>query len=370
MSEQHLVIMAGGIGSRLWPMSSTECPKQFIDVTGSGRTLLQETVERFGSLFDLGRTWVVTSRHYRALVEQQLPGIPSHHILEEPCQRNTAPCIAYAAWKIQHRHPGASLVITAADHFVAIETEFREVIARGLQFVQDSSHVLTLGMTPTRPDTGYGYIESAEPDDPGQPFLPVRSFREKPTFDTALQYLALGRYHWNAGLFLMTTDTAISLIRHFQPVIAAALDACSGSFYTPAERAAVEREFPRCPRISIDYAVMEPLGGHPVDIGGKRTDIYVLPADFGWSDLGTWRSLEEQMLHDDQGNVRTAPGNEDKPTVRFRQSHNCLVRTKNIKRVVVAGLERVVVVEHNGTLLVCSKDQLPEIEQLRNALED
>lgn len=369
MSEQHLVIMAGGIGSRLWPMSSLECPKQFIDVTGSGRTLLQETVERFGSLFDLGRTWVVTSRHYRALVEKQLPGIPSHHIIEEPCQRNTAPCIAYAAWKIQSRHPGATLVVTAADHYVAIETEFREVIVRGLEFVEGSSRVLTLGMTPTRPEVAYGYIESGDPTD-NSGFLPVKSFREKPTFDTALQYLALGRYHWNAGLFLMTTDTAMRLIRHYQPVIGAVMDAVQGAFFTPAERAALEREFPRCPKISIDYAVMEPLGGQKVDIEGRETAIYVLPADFGWSDLGTWRSLEEQMLHDEQGNVRTSAGGPDRPIVRFVESRNCMCKTDKVRRVVVAGLERVVVVEHNGTLLVCSKDQLPNIEQLRKAVED
>ncbi len=360
--EKHLVVMAGGIGSRFWPMSRPERPKQFIDVLGVGRTLLQLTVDRFGKDFAPENTWVVTSAAYADMVAEQLPDVPRENILCEPCMRNTAPCIAYVAWKIFAKHPNASLVVTPADHFVVDQEEFRRVVSEGLNFVCGTSNVLTLGMSPTRPDTGYGYIQSAHKASGN--VLAVGAFKEKPVLEVAQKYLAEGGYFWNAGIFLWDVRTAVDAIRKFEPEVAELMDAMATSFYTSAEKDTVANLFPKCKNISIDYAVMERLAGHAETLGGRESGVYVLPANFGWSDLGTWGSLHTQLSKDDGGNAVSGSGE-----VVFVESHDCVVRAVGGKKMVLQGLEGYIVAEDNNTLLVCKKQDEQRIKQFSELLK-
>ena len=328
--------MAGGVGSRFWPMSTPDTPKQFIDITGCGQTLIQLTADRFSSVVAPENVWVVTSAHYRDLVREQLPAVPESHILQEPCMRNTAPCIAYAGWKIKAADPDASVVVTPADHVVTDVAEFRRVIAKSLDFVQDSSSILTLGMQPTRPETGYGYIAADRSRTVAGEINPVESFREKPSLDKAVEYLAAGNYFWNSGLFIWNVATLERSFRTYCPSIAAIFDELFTVFYTEGEQEAVNRLFPTCENISIDYAVME-----------KADDIYVFPADFGWSDLGTWGSLHTLLPKDENGNACVGDG------VKMIESSHCIVNMPAGKRVVVQGLDGCIVAEKNGTLLIC-----------------
>ena len=328
--------MAGGVGSRFWPMSTPDTPKQFIDITGCGQTLIQLTADRFSSVVAPENVWVVTSARYRDLVREQLPAVPESHILQEPCMRNTAPCIAYAGWKIKAADPDASVVVTPADHVVIDVAEFRRVIAKALDFVGDSSSILTLGMRPTRPETGYGYIAADRSRTVAGEINPVESFREKPLLDKAVEYLAAGNYFWNSGLFIWNVATLERSFRTYCQGIAAIFDELSPLFYTAGEQEAVNRLFPTCENISIDYAVME-----------KADDIYVFPADFGWSDLGTWGSLHTLLPKDENGNACVGDG------VKMIESSHCIVNMPAGKRVVVQGLDGCIVVEKNGTLLIC-----------------
>lgn len=349
----HLIIMAGGVGSRFWPMSTPERPKQFIDVLGVGKTLLQLTVERFGDMFSPERIWVVTSAAYRDIVKDQLAGIPDDNILLEPCMRNTAPCIAYAAWKISLRHPDALLVVSPADHFVVDGTEFRRVIHEGVSFVKNTDRVLTLGMHPTRPDTGYGYIHSGDVVR-GSNAHSVLAFKEKPKLEVAQHYLDEGGYYWNAGLFLWHASTVIKSLRKFEPGMASIMDSMSAWFYTGEEQEKVNALFPECKSISIDYAVMERLNSVDAD---PNSGLYVLPGDFGWSDLGTWGSLYSRLEKDGSGNAVVGD------RVSMIESSGCIVRAPQGKRMVLQGMDDFIVAEDNGTLLICRKDQEQRIKE-------
>lgn len=335
--EAHLVIMAGGIGSRFWPMSTPEVPKQFIDITGCGRTLIQLTVDRFDTLVSPENIWVVTSKRYENLVREQLPQLPASNILLEPCMRNTAPCIAYAGWKIKAKNPDAAIVVTPSDHVVTDVPEFRRVIARSLEFVSHHAAILTLGMKPSRPETGYGYIAAQLGDvSAGKEIYPVDSFREKPSLEVARQYLAAGNYFWNSGLFLWSVSTLEQAFRTYCPGVADIFDRLVPQFYTPGEQAAVDANFPLCENISVDYAIME-----------KASEMYVFPADFGWSDLGTWGSLHTLLPHDASDNACVGDA------VKMVDSSHCIVHVPSGKRVVVQGLDGYIVAEKDGTLLIC-----------------
>mgnify|MGYP002623134417 CR=1 FL=1 len=336
--------MAGGIGSRFWPMSTPECPKQFLDITGTGRTMIQQTFDRFDGLVDISRVWVVTAQKYAAIVARQLEGINPQHILLEPCMRNTAPCNAYAAWKIQAEDPEAVIFVAASDHLVTDPAEFRHVVARGFDFVRPGNRILTLGMRPTHPETGYGYIEQGEAV--GDGIFRLASFREKPNLATAQQYLATGHYTWNSGMFLWTVGTIVSEIRQYAPEIAAQMDCIAPSFFTSAEPEALAEYFPQCPKISIDYAVME-----------KTRIASVLPAEFGWSDLGTWGSLRALSSRDADGNAVIGDG------VKVIDSKGLMVRMPQGKQVVIQGLEDCIVAEHNGTLLICKLSDEQRIKE-------
>ena len=331
--ENHVVIMAGGIGSRFWPMSTPEYPKQFVDVLGTGKTMIQMTVERFAPICPIENFWVVTSAAYVHIVREQLPGIPAENILAEPCARNTAPCIAYACWKIKAKHPSANIVVTPSDALVTDGDEFRRIIKEALAFTAEGKRIVTVGIRPTRPETGYGYIQAAAGS---EPVLPVSAFKEKPALEVAKQYLAEGGYYWNAGIFVWNVDTIVDSIRSFTPDLAARMDKMAESFYTRFESEVVEDIFPTCEKISIDYAVME-----------KADYIYTCPGDFGWSDVGTWGSLWTLLAHDENGNAVVGEN------VHLYDCKGCIVHAPNASSVVLEGMEDSIVVERNGRILVC-----------------
>ncbi len=348
----HLVIMAGGIGSRFWPMSTPEKPKQFIDVLGVGRTLIQLTVDRFSEVCDMRNVWVVTSEHYRDLVREQLPQIPESNILLEPCMRNTAPCVAYVAWKIKKQDPEANLVISAADHIVMNVPEFVRVIRRGLVFTEKENRILTLGMLPTRPETGYGYIKVKEEQVAGEDEIRiVEGFKEKPDLQTAEKYLQEGGYYWNAGIFLWNVKTVEWAFRENQPEMAALFDTLDPVFYTDAEQTEINRKFPDCPSISVDYAIME-----------HARNIYVFPASFGWSDLGTWGSLYEQLPKDPDANAVVGK------QVRMVESTDCVVHVSGDKRMVLQGLNGYIVAEQDNVFLICRKADEQRIKEFSSKL--
>lgn len=350
----HLVIMAGGIGSRFWPMSTPEKPKQFIDVLGVGRTLLQLTVDRFEGICPVENVWVVTSVRYKDIVKQQLPGIPDSNILLEPCMRNTAPCIAYVAWKIKQRDPQANLVISPSDHIVMDKAEFSRVIRKGIDFIADADRILTLGMMPTRPETGYGYIkvENEEQEEYGEGEIhEVEGFKEKPDLEKAQEYLSAGGYYWNAGIFLWNVKTIEKAFRENQPELAAIFDSLNDVYYTDGEQAAIDVKFPECRNISIDYAVME-----------NAENIYVFPASFGWSDLGTWGSLYEQLPHDESHNAVVGKA------VCMLESSECVVHVPENKKMVIQGLEGYIIAEENDVLLICRKSDEQRIKEFSSHL--
>ena len=341
----HVVIMAGGIGSRFWPMSTPECPKQFIDVLGTGRTMIQMTVERFAPLCPMENFWVVTGASYVDIVREQLPEIPAGNILAEPCARNTAPCIAYACWKIRMKDPSANIVVTPSDALVLDAEEFRRVMREALEFTAAGRRIVTVGITPTRPETGYGYIQCSAGASASGNIMPVESFREKPSLDVAKQYLADGNYLWNAGIFVWNVSTIMDSMRAYVPDLAEKMDRMSKSFYTDGEADVVAEVFPTCEKISIDYAVME-----------KADYIYTVPGDFGWSDVGTWGSLWTLLPHDEAGNAVIGEN------VHLYGCSGCIVHAPNAVSVVLEGLKDSIVVERDGRILMCRMSEEQRIK--------
>ena len=330
----NIVIMAGGIGSRLWPVSTPEMPKQFIDLLGVGKSLLQLTVERFRSVAGIAGMWVVTSENYVDIVRKQLPEMPADHILAEPVPRNTAPCIAYACWRIMREDPDANIVVTPSDAIVLKTELFSEIISKALEFTASSSSIVTVGIHPDRPETGYGYICSSLKEEGN--VVKVNEFREKPDKETAGRYLAAGNYFWNAGIFVWSVSTIVDQMRRHAPQIAGMMDKIAGTFGTEEEKAALAEFFPQCDKISIDYAVME-----------KSDSIYVISADLGWSDLGSWTSAGSHIAEGPDGN--RVVGND----VRLIDSEGCIVHVEECRKVVVKGLKDYVVACRGGNLLVC-----------------
>lgn len=338
--------MAGGIGSRFWPMSTPECPKQFIDVMGCGRSLIQLTADRFDGVCPRENMWVVTSEKYIDIVREQLPEIPESNILAEPCARNTAPCIAFACWKIKKKHPRANIVVTPSDALVIDTGEFRRVMEKALRFTDDSSAIVTIGIRPTRPETGYGYIAAANQLQTDKEIYTVDAFKEKPDKETAEKYLAEGNYFWNAGIFVWNVRTITSVMRVYAPGIAQIFDRIFPDFYTEKENETIKKLFPICESISIDYAVME-----------KAEAIYVLPASFGWSDLGTWGALRGLLPQDKSGNATVGAD------IRLYDSKNCIVHASEEKRVVVQGLDGYIIAEKDNTLLICKLEEEQRIKE-------
>ena len=342
--DTHVVIMAGGIGSRLWPLSTPDRPKQFIDILGVGKSLIQLTVERFLPVCAPDKFWVVTSEKYVDIVREQLPDIPLEQILAEPEARNTAPCIAYACWKIAQRYPAANIVVTPADALVLKTDAFADVIRKALAATDATDAIVTVGIKPTRPETGYGYIFAADAIQ-GE-VVKVSAFKEKPDAVTAQAYVDDGRYFWNAGIFVWNVKTITRQLRAYAPQIAGVMDTIAPALFTDAEASVLRKLFPTCDKISIDYAVME-----------KSRNIHVIAGDLGWSDLGSWGSIMTHLTPDADGNAVVGGD------VRLFGCKDCFVHTASEKTVVVEGLEGYIVSESADRLLVCRLSQEQRIKE-------
>jgi mannose-1-phosphate guanylyltransferase len=340
--------MAGGIGSRIWPMSTEDMPKQFIDILGVGRSLLQLTFDRFEGVCPKENVWVVTNKRYAKLVKEQLPEIPEDHILQEPCRRNTAPCIAYVSWRIKAQDPQANVVVSPSDHIVLNAAEFRRVVMQCLKFTSETDAIVTLGMTPNRPETGYGYIQadltSSSPRN--KEIFRIDNFREKPDLQTAMAYIKQNNYFWNAGIFIWRVSTIVNAFRVYSPAISKVFEGMLSIYGTDKEQSIVDERYPECENISVDYAIME-----------KAEEIFVCPADFGWSDLGSWSSLLMHTRHDLYGNTLIGDN------VQVYDTHNSIIHVAQEQKVVVQGLDGYIVAEKDGVLLVCKMSEEQRIRQ-------
>lgn len=347
-TDNHLVIMAGGVGSRFWPMSTADRPKQFIDVLGVGKTLIQLTNERFSGVIPPCNVWVVTNEKYVSVVQEQLPDIPVDHILSEPCRRNTAPCIAYVSWRIKKENPKANIVVSPSDHIVTNPEEFRRVVTNCLKFTAETDAIVTLGMKPTRPETGYGYIQAdlSTASARNKEIFRVDQFREKPDLATAIQYTKQSNFFWNAGIFIWSASTIVNAFRIYQPGVARIFENIMDVLGTADEQRVIDEVYPECDNISVDYAIME-----------KAEEIFVCPADFGWSDLGTWGSLLAQTPHDLYGNAIIGEN------IQLFDSKNCIIHTTEERKVVVQGLDGYIVAEKDNTLLICKLSEEQRIKQ-------
>ena len=340
--------MAGGIGSRFWPMSTPERPKQFVDVLGTGRTFIQITVDRFKGILPPENVWVVTSQAYKDIVAEQLPEVPQGNILLEPCRRNTAPCIAYAAWRIKSIDPKATIVVSPSDHLVLDTPEFQRVVKSAMDFASTSDAIVTLGMKPTRPETGYGYIQTdmSCPSARNKEIYRVDAFREKPDLATAEKYIRKPNMLWNAGIFIWNVSTIVNALRVYAPEINEVFENLLPLYGTDKEQEAINENFPKCESISVDYAILE-----------KSEEIYCFPASFGWSDLGTWGSLRENVSRDNNGNAVIGDN------VQTYETRDCVIHCSEERRVVVQGLDGYIVAEKDNTLLICKLSEEQRIKQ-------
>lgn len=336
--NNYLVILAGGAGSRFWPISSEELPKQFLDILGCGRTLIQLTLERFNGLIPKENVWVVTAEKYREIVMEQLPEIPSSNILCEPCRRNTAPCICYVSWKIKKLNTKANIVVSPSDHLVVDIQAFQSAIDDSLSFAAETDAVVTLGLKPTRPETGYGYIKAdlTYSSSRKHNIFRVDEFKEKPTLEVAKEYIQSPNYLWNSGIFIWKVNTIINAFRVYEPEVSSIFEGLMPYYGTDKEQNKIDESYPQCKNISVDYAILE-----------KAEEIFVFPASFSWSDLGTWNSLREQSDMDKYGNVCIGDN------IKLYDTYNTIVHTCNKKEVIVEGLDGYVVAEKEGKLLVC-----------------
>jgi mannose-1-phosphate guanylyltransferase len=336
--------MGGGIGSRFWPFSRENRPKQFLDFFGTGRSLIQQTFDRFAQIIPAENIYIATNRKYAGLVKHQLPKISGSQILLEPTRRNTAPCIAYASYRIRSANPNANIVVTPADHLILHEQNFLKNIQTGLNFVNKFPSLLTLGVKPNRPETGYGYIQTEEGGNDN--IQKVKAFTEKPNCELAKVFYESGEFFWNSGIFIWNVQTILNSFHTHLPDITARFDLGRDKFNTPAEVAFIEEQYPMCPNISIDYGIME-----------KDDNVYMLMADFGWSDLGTWGSLYDLAGKDEQSNALL------KGEALFIGSAGNLVTVPEEKLAVIQGLDDYIIAESDGILLICKKSDEQRIKQ-------
>jgi mannose-1-phosphate guanylyltransferase len=346
MNKHHyVVIMAGGIGSRFWPMSRSNYPKQFLDILGTGKTLIQSTFDRFAAFVPAENIYVVTSGEYVNIVKTQLPGLPLQNILGEPSRKNTAPCVAYISFKLQQLDPNATMIVAPADHLILDNIAFNKVCLEALSFVTKHNALITLGIKPTYPNTGYGYIQY-EQHEVSDNVYKVKTFTEKPNLELAKAFMASGEFLWNAGIFVWQVKNIISAFERFLPEMHEVFLAEKNRFNTPEENAALQEIYPLCTNISIDFGIME-----------KAENVYLIPASFGWSDLGTWNSAYENLEKDYLGNA--VAGNE----VMVFDSHNNMVQAQKDKLVLLQGMEDFIVVDTEDVLLICKKEKEQEIKE-------
>jgi len=357
--NRYIVIMAGGIGSRFWPASTADKPKQFIDILGVGRTLLQMTFDRITRMVPADKVLILTNKRYKSLVKAQLPDLPDSNILCEPSMNNTAPCVAYATLHISARNPDATFAVLPSDHVILKEDAYLQILETAFRFAANNNALITLGIQPTRPDTGYGYIkyssESAGMADGKSPDVhPVQSFREKPDLKTAEGYLESGDYLWNAGMFIWNTKAIIEAFEAYCPSIIRTLLSEPDQFGTADEQDYIDRIYPETQKISIDYAVLE-----------QAKNVFTIPADIGWSDLGTWQSLHAHLSRDDLKGIVTIGRN-----ITLIDSSNMIVMSDNDRFVVIKGLNDYIVVDEKNALLIYPKKDEQEIREVVRKIEE
>jgi mannose-1-phosphate guanylyltransferase len=351
-STYFAVILAGGVGSRFWPMSRKDMPKQFLDVTGNGRSLFQQTYERFKAICDEHRILVVTNQRYVDIIRKQVPGIAKEQIIAEPLGRNTAPCIAYAAHKIKQRVSDAAMIVGPSDHYIGEEAQFINTARHGLAQASEHQYLITLGIKPSRPDTGYGYIQFDE-DKYWEGVHKVKTFTEKPDEKLAKRFIESGDFLWNSGIFIWHVDAILQAFAKHAPEIHELFGREPEAWDSDREAEFVKETYSLCPSISIDYAVME-----------KAQNVYVIPAQFAWSDIGTWNSLYSVVEKDAHRNVVLA----EEAIVRHSQRNICFV-SDNTRLVALNGVEDLIVVEADGLLLVAHRHQEQEVRNLVNEIK-
>ncbi|MGJ7030977.1 mannose-1-phosphate guanylyltransferase [Niabella hirudinis] len=344
MSNRYVAIMAGGIGSRFWPKSRTDYPKQFLDILNTGKTLIQSTFVRYNQVVPAENIFVVTSEEYRNIVAQQLPELPVENIVTEPFRKNTAPCIAYIAFKIQKKDPEAIMIAAPSDNLILEDDAFNETVENAFQFVESVNALVTLGIKPRTPNTGYGYIQH-ETNEAAPGIFKVKTFTEKPNLELAKVFVKSGDFLWNSGIFTWKVKNIIAAFEKYLPEIHEVFAAYQDQFNTPEEAKVIGDIYAQCSNISIDFGIME-----------KASNVYVIPASFTWSDLGTWKSAFENMSKDYFDNAVVGQD------VMVYDTHNCMVHVPEGKLVVLQGLENFIVVDTDDVLLICKKDQEQEIK--------
>jgi mannose-1-phosphate guanylyltransferase len=351
MTNNYCIIMAGGVGSRFWPMSRTAHPKQFIDILGTGTTLIQQTYQRFMGICPPENIYVVTHEHYRQQILEQLPSLTEDQVLLEPSRRNTAPCIAYAANKINKKNPDARLVVAPSDHLILNEEIFRDKIRTALKAAEENNWLITLGISPSRPDTGYGYIQFDRlADDSRYTGLhKVKTFTEKPSYELAVTFLESREFLWNSGIFIWSVKSILKAFHDHLPETNTLFKKGREHYFTGQEATFIRETYAVCKSISIDYGIME-----------KAKNVYVIESDFGWSDLGTWGSLHDIREKDENRNAISGKN------VLTYDSGNCIIHMPSDKLVVLQGLDDYIVVEDDNILLVCRKKDEQQLRQIVN----
>jgi len=347
MKNNYCIIMAGGIGSRFWPMSTAEKPKQFLDILGVGKTLLQQTYERFANICPPENIFIVTNRQYCDLVKDQLQ-VSDKQVICEPIRRNTAPCVAYASYKIAQLNPNANLVVAPSDHLILKEAEFEDIINLAFNKSKKENCLITLGIKPSRPDTGYGYIQFIEAEKEDNPLIKkVKTFTEKPNLKLAKEFISSGDFYWNSGIFIWSVHSILAAMESFLPEVNDLFKGGVEKYNTPEESDFIETTYQHCKNISIDYGIME-----------KANNVFVVLSDFGWSDLGTWGSLYDNLSKNGKDNAVIGK------QVFMYDSNNCIVNIPDEKLVILQGLDNYIVVESNNTLLVCKKEDEQKIKEM------
>ncbi|APY10417.1 mannose-1-phosphate guanylyltransferase [Seonamhaeicola sp. S2-3] len=347
----YAILMAGGVGSRFWPVSTQDFPKQFHDMLGTGDTLIQKTFQRLARLIPKENIFILTNKRYNDLVLEQLPGVEQRQVVLEPAMRNTAPCILYASLKIQKENPDAVMIVAPSDHWIEDEETFSKNVEQAFEFCSNNDALMTLGIQPTFPNTGYGYIEFDKTSN--QVIKSVNQFREKPDYDTAKEFIAQGNFLWNAGIFMWNVKTVVNTFEKNQPELFQLFKSGMSAYNTNSEAAFIEENYPKAENISVDYAIME-----------KSKNVYVIAAEFDWNDLGTWGSLYDKLDKDEHKNavvnsrtlVDDATGN--------------MIRTKANKIVVVDGLQDYIIVDKNEVLLIFPKSKEQDIKKTLQKVKD
>lgn len=352
--NNYCIIMAGGIGTRFWPLSKTSKPKQFIDVLGTGESLIQMTFRRFERICPRENIYIVTNKIYTDLVNEQIPNLNPNQIIAEPARRNTAPCIAYANFKISKINPDANIIVTPSDHFIVNEDKFIETLKLGLNAIKENDVLVTLGIKPTYPNTGYGYIQYHPTKNLGSinEINKVKLFTEKPEYDMAVQFIESGDFLWNSGMFIWSLKSINNSMQELLPQVYNIFEKGKDNFNTSKEQEFIQSAYTSCPSISIDYGVME-----------KASNVYVIPSDFGWSDVGTWGALHE-VREKDKNNNSVAGKN-----IMLYDTKNCVINNSTNKLLLLQGMEDYVIVETDEVLMICQTKEEQRIKQFVTDVE-